>query len=151
MRELKTHRSRRYVRRDLWRNKAIEIRAQFERNRNVRDPRAVAALLTEAEREVQKVSHPDPYRRESRSPCSVGVVRLFSRSVRATYVLSRLHLVRHSPVVPGWHKVVSNCPTRSSPSVTPKLIMSTRNTSRERNIPVRTILWFIRVRVKTGN
>lgn len=57
-------RPRRYVRRDLWRNKAIEIRAQFERNRNVRDPRAVAALLTEAEREVQKVSHPDPYRRE---------------------------------------------------------------------------------------
>ncbi|GAA5983534.1 hypothetical protein JCM10908_000322 [Rhodotorula pacifica] len=51
-----------YVRRDLWRNKAIEIRAQFERNRNVRDPRAVAALLNEAEREVQKVAHPDPYR-----------------------------------------------------------------------------------------
>ncbi|GAA5832485.1 hypothetical protein JCM3766R1_003095 [Sporobolomyces carnicolor] len=51
-----------YVRRDLWRNKAIEIRAQFERNRNVRDPRAVAALLNEAEREVQKYAHPDPYR-----------------------------------------------------------------------------------------
>lgn len=47
----------------MWRNKAIEIRAQFERNRNVRDPRAVAALLNEAEKEVQKYSHPDPYRR----------------------------------------------------------------------------------------
>ncbi|BGO99761.1 hypothetical protein NBRC10512_003168 [Rhodotorula toruloides] len=51
-----------YVRRDLWRIKAMELRAQFERNRNVRDPRAVAALLNEAEQEVQKLSHPDPYR-----------------------------------------------------------------------------------------
>ncbi|GAA5850542.1 hypothetical protein JCM8547_001908 [Rhodosporidiobolus lusitaniae] len=51
-----------YVRRDLWRPKAIEIRAEFERNRNIRDPRAVAALLNEAEKQVQKYSHPDPYR-----------------------------------------------------------------------------------------
>lgn len=57
--------SRRYVRRDIWRPKAIEIRAQFERNRDVRDPRAVAALLNEAEKEVAKYSHPDPYRRTS--------------------------------------------------------------------------------------
>lgn len=56
--------TRRYVRRDLWRNKAIEIRIQFEKNRNVRDPRAVAALLNEAEKEVQRMAHPDPYRRE---------------------------------------------------------------------------------------
>lgn len=55
----------RYVRRDLWRNKAIEIRVQFERNRHVKDPRAVAALLNEAEKEVQRMAHPDPYRRES--------------------------------------------------------------------------------------
>ncbi|KAI5481876.1 hypothetical protein MNV49_000153 [Pseudohyphozyma bogoriensis] len=51
-----------YVRRDLWRNKAIEIRVQFERNRDVKDPRAVAALLNEAEKEVQRLSHPDPYK-----------------------------------------------------------------------------------------
>ncbi|SCZ88193.1 BZ3500_MvSof-1268-A1-R1_Chr2-1g04249 [Microbotryum saponariae] len=51
-----------YVRRDLWRERAIEIRVQFERNRNVRDPRAVAALLHEAEKAVQDMSHPDPYR-----------------------------------------------------------------------------------------
>ncbi|GAA5918878.1 hypothetical protein JCM1841_006655 [Sporobolomyces salmonicolor] len=57
-----------YVRSDLWRNKAIEIRAQFERNRNVRDPRAVAALLNEAEKEVQRLAHPDPYRRSATSP-----------------------------------------------------------------------------------
>lgn len=37
----------------------------FERNRNVRDPRAVASLLSEAEKEVERMSHPDPYRRES--------------------------------------------------------------------------------------
>ena len=57
-------RARRYVRRDLWRDRAIEIRVMFERNRNVRDPRAVAALLNEAEKEVQRLSHPDPYRGE---------------------------------------------------------------------------------------
>jgi len=69
----------RYVRRDLWRNKAIEIRAQFERNRNVRDPRAVAALLNEAEKEVHKFSHPDPYRRASPlSSCSVFETRCAS-------------------------------------------------------------------------
>lgn len=51
-----------YVRRDLWRNRAIEIRVMFERNRNIRDPRAVAKLLNEAEEEVQRMSHPDPYR-----------------------------------------------------------------------------------------
>lgn len=54
----------RYVRRDLWRNKAIEIRVAFERNRNVRDPRAVANLLNQAEKEVQRMSHPDPYKRK---------------------------------------------------------------------------------------
>jgi hypothetical protein len=59
--------SGRYVRRDLWRNRAIEIRVQFERNKNVRDPRAVASLLRDAEKEVLRLSHPDPYRRESAS------------------------------------------------------------------------------------
>ncbi|KAM0791500.1 hypothetical protein ACM66B_005953 [Microbotryomycetes sp. NB124-2] len=51
-----------YVRRDLWRNKAIEIRVEFERNRNVKDPRAVANLLRQAEQQVAAMSHPDPYK-----------------------------------------------------------------------------------------
>lgn len=55
-------RPRRYVRRDLWRDRAIEIRVAFEKNKNVKDPRAVALLLNEAEKEVIRLSHPDPYR-----------------------------------------------------------------------------------------
>lgn len=48
--------------RDIWRQKAIEIRVKFERNRDVRDPRAVAKLLHEAELLLAKTEHPDPYR-----------------------------------------------------------------------------------------
>merc|ERR1711939_612000 len=51
-----------YIRRDLWRDRAIEIRVAFERNRHVRDPRAVAQLLREAEKTVEALSHPNPYR-----------------------------------------------------------------------------------------
>jgi len=51
-----------YVRRDLWRDRAIEIRVMFERNRDVKDPRAVAKLLHDAEKVVAGLSHPDPYR-----------------------------------------------------------------------------------------
>ncbi|KAG8757375.1 hypothetical protein FRC11_004589, partial [Ceratobasidium sp. 423] len=49
------------IRRDLWRNKAIEIRAEFERNRNVKDPRAIAQIITEAEERLAARAHPDPY------------------------------------------------------------------------------------------
>lgn len=50
--------------RDIWRQKAIEIRVKFERNRDVRDPRAVTKLLYEAEKLLAEGEHPDPYRRE---------------------------------------------------------------------------------------
>ncbi|KAH8915044.1 hypothetical protein BT69DRAFT_1357063 [Atractiella rhizophila] len=50
-----------YIRHDEWRIKALHIRAMFEQNRQVRDPRAVAKLLAEAEKEVAKWDHPDPY------------------------------------------------------------------------------------------
>ncbi|KAE8542393.1 NADH dehydrogenase (ubiquinone) 1 beta subcomplex 9 [Cryptococcus deuterogattii 99/473] len=51
-----------YIRRDLWRQKAIEIRAEFERNRNITDPRALALVLEQAEEKLAKGIHPDPYR-----------------------------------------------------------------------------------------
>nr|ODN95519.1 NADH dehydrogenase (ubiquinone) 1 beta subcomplex 9 [Cryptococcus depauperatus CBS 7855] len=78
-----------YIRRDLWRQKAIEIRAEFERNswlinesapygrskyytigswdlliiyRNITDPRALAIVLEQAEEKLAKRLHPDPYR-----------------------------------------------------------------------------------------
>ncbi|QRV72889.1 Complex 1 protein (LYR family) [Ceratobasidium sp. AG-Ba] len=49
------------IRRDLWRNKAIEIRAEFERNRNVKDPRAIAQIMADAEARLAAKAHPDPY------------------------------------------------------------------------------------------
>ncbi|KAF8312234.1 NDUFB9, NADH-ubiquinone oxidoreductase [Clavulina sp. PMI_390] len=49
------------IRRDVWRQQAIEIRAEFERNRNVTDPRAVGQLLAAAEARLAENLHPDPY------------------------------------------------------------------------------------------
>ena len=79
------------VRRDVWREKAIEIRAEFERNRcasllfstlivaseiivnvavadyldvsvrNVIDPRAVGQIIAQAEARLVQTTHPDPY------------------------------------------------------------------------------------------
>ncbi|KAF8646381.1 hypothetical protein AX16_007247 [Volvariella volvacea WC 439] len=49
------------VRRDLWRQQALQIRAEFERNRDVQDPRALAAILEKAEADLASKKHPDPY------------------------------------------------------------------------------------------
>ncbi|KAI0796996.1 hypothetical protein C8Q75DRAFT_802654 [Abortiporus biennis] len=50
------------IRRDLWRARAIAIRAEFERNRNVQDPRALADIFAKAEADFAERRHPDPYR-----------------------------------------------------------------------------------------
>ncbi|GJJ07146.1 hypothetical protein Clacol_001346 [Clathrus columnatus] len=49
------------IRRDLWRPRALEIRAEFERHRNVQDPRALAVLFEKAEAFLATHRHPDPY------------------------------------------------------------------------------------------
>ncbi|KIK04732.1 hypothetical protein K443DRAFT_675748 [Laccaria amethystina LaAM-08-1] len=49
------------IRRDLWRPQALQIRAEFERNRNVHDPRALAEILEKAEAHLANMKHPDPY------------------------------------------------------------------------------------------
>ncbi|KAI5116283.1 hypothetical protein M0805_009934 [Coniferiporia weirii] len=49
------------VRRDLWRWKAAQVRAEFEQNRNVHDPRALAVILEKAEADLASKKHPDPY------------------------------------------------------------------------------------------
>ena len=71
------------INRDIWRWQAMQIRAEFERNRsvvrlltgqsfllilysNVHDPRALAAILQKAETDLANMKHPDPYIRESR-------------------------------------------------------------------------------------
>ncbi|KAI0700569.1 hypothetical protein BC835DRAFT_1326732 [Cytidiella melzeri] len=50
------------IRRDLWRANALAIRAEFDRNRDIHDPRALAAILEKAEADLAKRAHPDPYR-----------------------------------------------------------------------------------------
>ncbi|KAG2013271.1 hypothetical protein CC2G_010201 [Coprinopsis cinerea AmutBmut pab1-1] len=49
------------VRRDLWRPQALSIRAEFEKNRHVTDPRALAQILQAAEERLAIFKHPDPY------------------------------------------------------------------------------------------
>ncbi|KAK9480258.1 hypothetical protein V1514DRAFT_325901 [Lipomyces japonicus] len=49
------------VRRDIWRREALAIRARFEANKNVTDPRQVTVLLQSAEAELDANRHPDPY------------------------------------------------------------------------------------------
>lgn len=56
------------IRRDVWRDRAIEIRVEFERHRNVRNPRELANLFEKAERELKRTQHPDPHRRKFSVP-----------------------------------------------------------------------------------
>lgn len=52
------------IRRDIWRDRAIEIRAEFERNRHIANPRELGRILQQAEAELKLHGHPDPYKRE---------------------------------------------------------------------------------------
>jgi NADH dehydrogenase (ubiquinone) 1 beta subcomplex subunit 9 len=52
------------IRRDIWRDRAIEIRAEFERNRHIANPRELGRVLQQAEAELKLHGHPDPYKRE---------------------------------------------------------------------------------------
>ncbi|KAF9528028.1 NDUFB9, NADH-ubiquinone oxidoreductase [Crepidotus variabilis] len=49
------------IRRDVWRGQALQIRAEFDANRNVSDPRALAEILRKAEERLADIKHPDPY------------------------------------------------------------------------------------------
>ncbi|KAJ7098805.1 hypothetical protein B0H15DRAFT_771847 [Mycena belliarum] len=44
-----------------WRRKAMQIRAEFERNRDVKDPRQLARVFEQAEARLAAWKHPDPY------------------------------------------------------------------------------------------
>ncbi|PWN39633.1 hypothetical protein IE81DRAFT_15178 [Ceraceosorus guamensis] len=52
------------IRRDIWRDRAIEIRAEFERARHIRNPRELASVLEKAEKDLLSRAHPDPYKRK---------------------------------------------------------------------------------------
>ncbi|KAL4399343.1 mitochondrial respiratory chain complex I protein [Malassezia pachydermatis] len=51
-----------HIRRDTWRKDAVRIRAEFEVNRNVRNPRELANILNRAEEQLASRQHPDPYK-----------------------------------------------------------------------------------------
>jgi hypothetical protein len=53
-----------YVDRPAWRQEALNIRAEFERYRNIRDPRLVVRVIRQIEKKVEEGEHPDPYIRE---------------------------------------------------------------------------------------
>ncbi|KAJ7229419.1 hypothetical protein B0H12DRAFT_1147781 [Mycena haematopus] len=49
------------IRRDIWREKAMAIRAEFERHRDVKDPRQLAHIFQQSEAKLAAWKHPDPY------------------------------------------------------------------------------------------
>jgi len=49
------------VHRDVWREQAMEIRAEFDKHRDESDPKAVAKILADAEAKLAAKTHPDPY------------------------------------------------------------------------------------------
>ncbi|KAF9085083.1 hypothetical protein BGX29_009863 [Mortierella sp. GBA35] len=50
-----------YIDTNLFRRKAVELRMQFDANKNVRHPRQLASIVQEAERQLKELRHPDPY------------------------------------------------------------------------------------------
>lgn len=50
-----------YVFRDIWRPKALEIRARFEANKDVKSFKHLKSILQAAEEELWTYRHPDPY------------------------------------------------------------------------------------------
>lgn len=47
-------------RRDLWREKAVQIRKQFDDYKDVTDPRTIHYLVAKTEAMLKKYEHPDP-------------------------------------------------------------------------------------------
>jgi NADH dehydrogenase (ubiquinone) 1 beta subcomplex subunit 9 len=51
-----------YIRRDLWRQKALDIRHQFELNKNVTSPKELQQIFAKTEKQLEDFAHPDPYK-----------------------------------------------------------------------------------------
>ena len=47
--------------RDMWIEKGFELRARFDANKGVTDPRIIEKLVSEGEAELKEFTHPDPY------------------------------------------------------------------------------------------
>ncbi len=60
--------------RALWREEALELRARFDANKEIKDVRKAAQLLEEGEKEFQLYIHPDPYIRKSTVEAQLEIV-----------------------------------------------------------------------------
>lgn len=47
--------------RDLWIEKGFELRARFDANKDIGDPRIIEKVVSEGEAELKEFTHPDPY------------------------------------------------------------------------------------------
>lgn len=83
------------IRRDVWRDRAIEIRAEFERHRNVRNPRELASLFQKAEKELESIAHPAPYRRKYSWKFRLSVP--VKRTITSGLHILTLSLFSHQP------------------------------------------------------
>ncbi|CAO3673141.1 unnamed protein product [Umbelopsis vinacea] len=50
-----------YIRRDIWRQKALDIRQQFELNKHVTSPKELEQIFAKTEKQLEEFAHPDPY------------------------------------------------------------------------------------------
>ncbi|EDK46788.1 hypothetical protein PVL30_005712 [Lodderomyces elongisporus] len=71
---------------DVYRNATINIRSQFQANKDVSDPEEVDRLVKECEAKLQHWKHPDPYI----SPCRPGGTK-YERNIP----------VARTPLIPG--------------------------------------------------
>jgi NADH dehydrogenase (ubiquinone) 1 beta subcomplex subunit 9 len=60
-----------YIMRPHWRQKALEIRLQFDMNKHLTNPAEVQRLVKYAEDELQAVAHPDPYKCTCKVQCLI--------------------------------------------------------------------------------
>ena len=49
------------VDRHLWRKLAVELREEFDANKDLRDPVKINEILEDGERELEAKKHPQPY------------------------------------------------------------------------------------------
>ena len=47
--------------RELWREKALDLRERFDANKDVTDQKRLARIMADAEAEFKKYQHPAPY------------------------------------------------------------------------------------------
>ncbi|KAF9582757.1 hypothetical protein BGW38_010798 [Lunasporangiospora selenospora] len=50
-----------YIDTNLFRRKAVELRIQFDANKGLTQPRQIAKVVQDAERQLLELRHPDPY------------------------------------------------------------------------------------------